>query len=89
MIPSFWSNMEMEELMTQKVLHRGPGNEVVRAVWMPGLSVQQGRTGYLKPQGRKKIPSVSGTGNPGLGARTASSNPLWKYINVRRLFLFH
>ena len=42
----------------------------------------------LNPRGVNAIRSFPGRGVLVWGARTLSSNPLWKYVSVRRLFLF-
>ncbi|MDR1735346.1 MAG: phage tail sheath subtilisin-like domain-containing protein [Oscillospiraceae bacterium] len=69
-------------------VHKAPANEVVRAC--AGLSVQynKGEQDILNPRGVNLIRSFPGQGINVWGARTASSNGLWKYINVRRLFIF-
>jgi len=42
----------------------------------------------LNPRGVNCIRAFPGRGIRVWGARTTSSDPLWKYVNVRRLFLF-
>jgi uncharacterized protein len=42
----------------------------------------------LNPNGINVIRRFAGTGNVIWGARTVSSDPEWRYLNVRRLFLF-
>jgi phage tail sheath protein FI len=42
----------------------------------------------LNPRGVNCIRAFRGRGIRVWGARTSSNNSLWKYINVRRLFLF-
>jgi len=42
----------------------------------------------LNPQGINVLRRFSGVGNAIWGARTVSSDPEWRYLNVRRLFLF-
>jgi phage tail sheath protein FI len=42
----------------------------------------------LNPQGINVIRRFAGAGNVIWGARTVSSDPEWRYVNVRRLFLF-
>lgn len=42
----------------------------------------------LNPKGINVIRKMKGIGNVLWGARTVSSAPEWRYINVRRLFLF-
>ncbi len=69
-------------------VEKAPANEVVRGV--TGLDVQynKGEQDILNPKGVNLIRSFSGQGIRIWGARTTSSNALWKYINVRRLFIF-
>lgn len=69
-------------------VEKAPANEVLRGV--SGLDVQynRGEQDILNPQGVNLIRSFSGQGIRIWGARTTSSNSLWKYINIRRLFIF-
>lgn len=69
-------------------VEKAPANEVVRGV--TGLDVQynKGEQDVLNPKGVNLIRSFSGQGIRIWGARTTSSNALWKYINIRRLFIF-
>lgn len=69
-------------------VHKAPANEVVRAC--VGLDVQfnKGEQDILNPKGVNLIRAFPGQGIRVWGARTATSNASWKYINVRRLFIF-
>lgn len=69
-------------------VHKAPANEVVRAC--TGLDVQfnKGEQDILNPKGVNLIRSFPGQGIRIWGARTASSDTSWKYINVRRLFIY-
>ncbi|MFC5702291.1 phage tail sheath family protein [Cohnella faecalis] len=73
---------------TSRGVQKAPANEVLRGV--VGLDVQynKGEQDILNPKGVNLIRSFPGQGIRVWGARTVSSNPLWKYINVRRLFIF-
>jgi len=42
----------------------------------------------LNPKGINVIRKKKGIGNVAWGARTVSSDPEWRYLNVRRLFIF-
>ena len=55
-----------------------------------GLSVtyNTAEQDMLNPNGVNLIRRFPGQGIRVWGARTASSKPLWKYVNVRRLFIF-
>jgi len=50
--------------------------------------VTKGEHDLLNPQGVNVIRSLPGIGIVIWGARTVSSDPEWRYVNVRRLFLF-
>ncbi len=69
-------------------VHKAPANEVVRGC--VGLDVQfnKGEQDILNPKGINLIRSFPGQGIRVWGARTATSNASWKYVNVRRLFIF-
>lgn len=69
-------------------VHKAPANEVVRAC--VGLDVQfnKGEQDILNPKGVNLIRAFPGQGIRVWGARTATSDGSWKYINVRRLFIF-
>lgn len=69
-------------------VHKAPANEVVRAC--VGLDVQfnKGEQDLLNPKGVNLIRAFPGLGIRVWGARTVSSDGSWKYINVRRLFIF-
>ncbi len=69
-------------------VQKAPANETLRGV--TGLDVQYSVTeqDLLNPQGVNLIRSFTGQGIRVWGARTCSSNQLWKYVNVRRLFIF-
>lgn len=69
-------------------VHKAPANEVVRSC--VGLDVQfnKGEQDLLNPKGVNLIRAFPGLGIRVWGARTATSDGSWKYINVRRLFIF-
>lgn len=69
-------------------VQKAPANETLRGV--VGLDVQynNGEQDILNPAGVNLIRAFTGQGIRVWGARTCSSNTLWKYINVRRLFIF-
>lgn len=73
---------------TERGVHKAPANEVVRAC--VGLDVQfnKGEQDILNPKGVNLIRAFPGQGIRVWGARTASSDGSWKYVNVRRLFIF-
>ena len=66
-------------------VHKAPANEVVGVNGL-GFQVTQGEQGGLNKVGINCIRSFPGRGIRIWGARTLSSDPEWRYINVRRLF---
>lgn len=69
-------------------VHKAPANEVVRGCVGLDCQFNTGEQDILNPKGINLIRSFPGQGIRVWGARTASSNSSWKYINVRRLFIF-
>ncbi len=69
-------------------VHKAPANEVVRGCIGLDTQFNKGEQDILNPKGINLIRSFPGQGIRVWGARTASSDPSWKYVNVRRLFIF-
>jgi phage tail sheath protein FI len=69
-------------------VHKAPPNEVVRGVTNLTYSVTKGEQDTLNPIGVNCLRAFPGMGYRVWGARTLSSDPSWRYINVRRLFNF-
>lgn len=69
-------------------VHKAPANEVVRACTGLDCQYNKGEQDILNPKGVNLIRYFTGEGIRVWGARTCSSNTLWKYVNVRRLFIF-
>ena len=69
-------------------VHKAPANEVVRNCVGLDCQFNKGEQDILNPKGVNLIRSFPGQGIRVWGARTVSSNTLWKYVNVRRLFIF-
>jgi uncharacterized protein len=69
-------------------VHKAPANEVVRGATGLAYNVTKGEQDTLNPFGVNCIRAFPGMGIRIWGARTLSSNPSWRYINVRRLFNF-
>ncbi|NOT28286.1 MAG: phage tail protein [Acidobacteria bacterium] len=83
----------------ERGVHKAPANEVVRGIVNQDLGptrkpvefqIVKGEHDILNPRGVNVIRDFrpDGRGIRVWGARTMSSDPLWKYVNVRRLFLF-
>lgn len=69
-------------------VHKAPANEIVSACVGLDLNYTTGEQDILNPKGVNLIRSFPGQGVRVWGARTVSSNSLWRYVNVRRLFIF-
>jgi len=72
----------------ERGVHKAPANEVVRGISDIQLQVTKGQQDILNPKGINVIRYFPGRGNLVWGARTVSRDPDWKYVNVRRLFIF-
>ena len=72
---------------TNRGVHKAPANEVV---FCTGLKVNytKAEQDILNPEGVNLIRAIPGQGIRVWGARTASSNGSFKYVNVRRLFIY-
>lgn len=71
-------------------VHKAPANEVVSGAMDLELQVTPADQDILNPRGVNVIRDFRAS-NRGIrlwGARTMSSDPEWKYINVRRFFLY-
>ncbi|MEW6173908.1 MAG: phage tail sheath family protein [Bacillota bacterium] len=73
---------------TERGVHKAPANEVVKGAVDLEFAITKGEQDILNPRGVNCIRAFPGRGIRVWGARTLSSDPLWKYVNVRRLFLF-
>jgi hypothetical protein len=69
-------------------VHKAPANEVVRGVISLESGMTRGEHDQLNPVGVNCIRTFPGQGIRVWGARTLSSDPEWRYLNVRRLFNF-
>lgn len=67
---------------------KAPANEVVRGLTKFEVNINKGRNDVLNPEGINALRFFEGRGSRVWGARTMSSDPEWKYVNVRRLFIF-
>ncbi len=72
----------------QRGVHKAPANEVVRGLTRLESNVNKQRQDVLNPEGINALRFFEGRGNRVWGARTLSSDPEWKYVNVRRLFIY-
>jgi hypothetical protein len=69
-------------------VHRAPANEAILGLVGLEDNVDKARQEVLNSEGINALRSFEGRGNLVWGARTISSDPEWRYINVRRLLIF-
>jgi uncharacterized protein len=67
-------------------VHKAPANEVTLGANKVGFQITHAEQGNLNKVGINCIRAFPGRGIRVWGARTLSSDPEWRYINVRRLF---
>ena len=67
---------------------KAPANETVTGLTKFEMNINKPRQDVLNPEGINALRFFEGRGNRVWGARTMSSDPEWKYVNVRRLFIF-
>jgi phage tail sheath protein FI len=68
-------------------VHKAPANETVGGAIGLEYQISKGEQDSLNPIGVNCIRAFPGRGIRVWGARTLSSDPAWRYINVRRLFI--
>ncbi|MBJ6127185.1 phage tail sheath family protein [Microvirga splendida] len=73
---------------TERGVFKAPANETVRGAVELRFDINDRAQEVLNPRGVNAIRSFPGRGIRVWGARTLSSNGLWKYVSVRRLFIF-
>lgn len=69
-------------------VHKAPANETLANCTGLSVSYNTAEQDMLNPNGVNLIRRFPGQGIRVWGARTASSKPLWRYVNVRRLFIY-
>ncbi len=67
---------------------KAPANEVVQGLTKFEININKARQDVLNPENINALRFFPGRGNRVWGARTMSSDPEWKYVNVRRLFIY-
>ena len=72
----------------QRCVHKAPANETVTGALGLQREVRFGEQEVLNPLGINCIRTLPNRGIRVWGARTISSDPEWKYVNVRRYFLY-
>jgi len=72
----------------ERAVYKAPANEVVRGAIGFDLLLNQAQQEVLNPEGINCFRFFEGRGYRLWGARTVSSDPEWKYVNVRRYFAY-
>lgn len=72
----------------QRGVFKAPANEIVQGCTGLSVNYNAAEQGKLNPNGINLIRAIPGQGIRVWGARTCSSDGNWKYVNVRRLFIF-
>jgi hypothetical protein len=71
---------------SERGVHKAPANEIVRGALGMKYNVSKGEQDLLNPKGINAIRYMNGAIRI-WGARTLSTDPSWRYISVRRLFI--
>jgi uncharacterized protein len=69
-------------------VHKAPANTPVLGALRFTQTINKFQQELLNPRGINCLRSFSGRGHQVWGGRTLSSDPEWKYVNVRRYFLY-
>ncbi len=72
----------------ERGVHKAPANEVVRSIAGFAQDVVTREQDILNPLAINCLRFFTNRGNRVWGARVVTSDSAWKYINVRRLFIF-
>jgi uncharacterized protein len=76
------------ETDVERGVHKAPANVVIREITGLDDDINQREQDLLNPVGINALREFPNRGRRIWGARTLSSIPEWRYVNVRRLFLF-
>lgn len=80
-VAGVWARSDAE-----RGVHKAPANEVIRGAVDLEIRLSKGEQDLLNPIGVNCVRAFPGRGVRIWGARTLSSDPAWRYLNVRRLF---
>ncbi|MFI8894028.1 phage tail sheath family protein [Streptomyces paradoxus] len=80
-VAGIWARSDAE-----RGVHKAPANEVVRGAVDLETQITRGEQDLLNPIGVNCIRAFPGRGIRVWGARTLSSDPAWRYLNIRRYF---
>ncbi|HEX3151510.1 MAG TPA: phage tail sheath C-terminal domain-containing protein [Gemmataceae bacterium] len=73
---------------TNRGVQKDPANEPIFGISSLQLQINNQQQAILNPKGVNCLRFFKTSGNLVWGGRTTSPEPDWKYINVRRLFIF-
>ncbi len=73
---------------TDNNVAKAPANEQVLMIDSLQVQITNGQQSLLNPVGVNCLRYFKGHGNLVWGARTSSLDPDWRYVNVRRLFIY-
>jgi len=71
-----------------RAVYKAPANEVVNLALGFEANLSKAQQEVLNPEGINAFRFFEGRGNRLWGARTTSSDPEWKYVNLRRYFAY-
>ncbi len=72
----------------ERGVHKAPANEVIRGITKISQEVTKREQDMLNPRNINVLRFFPGRGNRVWGGRVVTSDSAWKYINVRRLFIY-
>jgi hypothetical protein len=72
----------------ERAVYKAPANEVVNGAIGFEMTLNKAQQDVLNPEGINCFRFFEGRGYRLWGARTASSDPEWKYVNLRRYFIY-
>ncbi|MDJ0642075.1 MAG: phage tail sheath subtilisin-like domain-containing protein [Erythrobacter sp.] len=72
----------------ERAVYKAPANEVVNLALGFEKTINTGQQEVLNPEGVNCFRFFEGRGNRLWGARCATSDPEWKYVNLRRYFIY-
>lgn len=73
---------------SERGVFKAPANEILRGVLELTADIDDNKQDTLNPRGVNAIRQFPERGIRVWGARTLTSDALWKYVSVRRLFIF-
>ena len=72
----------------ERGVHKAPANEVIRGIQKLADDVTKREQDLLNPENINALRYFPGRGNRVWGARVITSDAAWKYVNLRRLFIY-